>query len=140
MLEPQIRNYLSKNDKSIVYSAVRSQGAGGQNVNKVSTAVELRFEINTSAFPFYAKQKMLSRSDQRLNKEGVLVLFSQESRSQEQNKLNALERLVQWIGECLYVEKPRRETKPTRASKERRLDAKKKASRNKNERQNRNFD
>lgn len=124
----QISKTVSIPDREIEISAVRSQGAGGQNVNKVSTAIHLRFDINASSLPERYKEKLLALSDHRLTKDGVIVIKSQEHRSQEQNREEALQRLQDLIRSAMVVPKPRMPSKPTRSSQRKRLDSKTKRS------------
>lgn len=109
-------------------SAIRSQGAGGQNVNKVATAVHLRFDIAASSLPDFYKRRLLALSDKRLTKEGIIVIKSQQHRSQERNREAALERLKQMIKSVAVLPKKRRPTKPSKAVKRRRLEGKAKRS------------
>ncbi len=111
-------------DDEIVMTAVRSQGAGGQNVNKVSTAIHLKFDIPCSSLPTGVKQRLLSLNDQRVTKDGVFIIKSQQTRSQLKNKELALLRLQSFVLQALATEKVRKKTGPTKASKRRRLDAK----------------
>lgn len=123
----QINDRLSIDEDDLVLKAARASGPGGQHVNKTSTAIELRFDVRGSvALPEPVKERLAKLAGSRMTQEGVLVLFSQGSRSQEMNRQEAVERLVEMLREAAKPPPPpRKKTKPTRASKERRLTAKK---------------
>jgi ribosome-associated protein len=124
----QISNAVNIPDHEIEMSAVRSQGTGGQNVNKVATAIHLRFDVVASSLPERYKARLLQLSDQRITKEGVIVIKAQEHRSQEQNRQEALQRLQALIQSAITLPKPRKPSQPTRSSQRKRLDRKSKRS------------
>ncbi|KQQ96440.1 alternative ribosome rescue aminoacyl-tRNA hydrolase ArfB [Massilia sp. Leaf139] len=112
------------NPHEVEFIAIRAQGPGGQNVNKVSCAVHARFDIAASSLPAWVKERLLAMRDTRITREGVLVLKAQQSRSLEQNKEDALGRLQALVAQASEVQAVRRPTKPTRGSQRRRLDEK----------------
>lgn len=111
-------------EREVEWSAVRAQGAGGQNVNKVSSAVHLRFDIPASSLPEAVKERLLALRDSRLTQEGVFVLKAQQFRTQEANRLDALRRLQEVVDSVAQAPRVRRATKPTYASRQRRLESK----------------
>jgi len=124
----KISNKISISPNEIKVSAVRSQGTGGQNVNKVATAIHLRFDIPASSLPDEIKEKLLLIRERRVSKDGVIIIKAQKFRTQEKNREDAILRLVDLIKKVLVKKKKRKPTKPTKVSKEKRLESKSKKS------------
>lgn len=121
----KISNSVNLDESEIEFTAIRAQGSGGQKVNKVSAAIHLRFDIAASSLSEFYKERLLKLKDKRITKEGVVVIKSQQHRSQEQNKEEACDRLVELIKSVNVVQKKRVATKPTKSSMKRRLQSKK---------------
>lgn len=111
-------------EEEIDFSAIRAQGAGGQNVNKVSSAIHLRFDIPQSSLPDVIKERLLALSDQRISTEGVVVIKAQTTRSQDQNRADAISRLQALVDSVAVLPKARKATKPTKSSQRKRLETK----------------
>lgn len=124
-----ISNNISLEDNEVEISAMRAQGSGGQNVNKVSSAIHLRFDINASSLSDFHKELLLNSKDSRITKEGVLVIKAQQFRTQEKNKEDAFERLQEFILKNTHVDKPRTPTRPSKSARNKRMDQKKQRGR-----------
>ncbi|NVJ60525.1 MAG: aminoacyl-tRNA hydrolase [Gammaproteobacteria bacterium] len=117
-------NNVSIPEQEIEFHAIRSQGAGGQNVNKVASAIHLRFDINNSSLPDFYKERLLALSDSRLTTDGILIIKAQTHRTQEKNKEDAIKRLINIVKDAVKVQKKRKKTRPSKASQQKRMDRK----------------
>ncbi len=119
-----ISDQISIEENEIRFEAIRAQGAGGQNVNKVSSAIHLRFDIHHSSLPDHLKETLLTLSDRRISKDGVIIIKAQRFRSQEKNKEDAVNRLLALISKSMTTPKKRKPTRPSRAAGKKRVDDK----------------
>ncbi len=119
-----LSNHVAIPSQELDITAIRAQGAGGQNVNKVSSAIHLRFDIKSSSLPDFYKERLLQLNDQRISKEGVIVIKAQTYRTQDKNREDALQRLKDLIKKATKLTKKRRPTKATKGSQKRRMDKK----------------
>ncbi len=120
----RLSNRIEISESELEISAIRSPGPGGQNVNKLATAVHLRFDVRASSLPDFHKQRLLALNDRRITRDGVVIIKANEYRSLEKNRQAAVERLLELIRGATQVQKARKATRPTRSSKKRRMDNK----------------
>lgn len=120
----RISNNIYLSEEEIELTAIKSQGAGGQNVNKLATAIHLRFDVNNSSLPDFYKTRLLALKDRRINKEGVIIIKAQRYRTQEKNREDALQRLQALIQSVAVIAKARKATRPTKVSQRKRVDEK----------------
>lgn len=127
----RVNEFIQLADDEIDMTAIRAQGSGGQNVNKVSSAIHLRFDINASSLPAFYKQKLLAMKDSRITQDGIFIIKAQAHRTQEMNRLDAQQRLVEIILQAGKTQKARRPTKPSKSSQIKRMDSKTKSGQKK---------
>ena len=128
------------NERELHFDYIRASGPGGQNVNKVATAVQLRFDVRSSSLPEDIKSRLIHLAGNRATSEGILLIEAKQFRTQEQNRADAIQRFVALVRKSLVKPKPRKKTKPTKASKERRITTKKRRGELKKGRQSKSFD
>ena len=136
----EITPSLSIDERELTFEYIRASGPGGQNVNKVATAVQLRFDVSTSSLPEDVKQRLRHLAGKRVTSDGVLVIEAKRFRTQEQNRFDAMERFIELVKKASVKPKARKKTKPTAASKEKRLQSKKQRGRIKQVRADKHFD
>tara|TARA_B100002049_G_C15869846_1_gene287036 strand:- start:38 stop:451 length:414 start_codon:yes stop_codon:yes gene_type:complete len=127
----KLSNNVSINDNEVDLIAIRAQGSGGQNVNKVSSAIHLRFNIKQSSLPEFYKDRLLNLNDNRISQDGILIIKAQKFRTQEKNKEDAINRMVGLIKQSVKIEKKRKKTRPSKTSQRKRIESKKKHGQNK---------
>lgn len=120
----RISNNVSLPEEELEFSAIRAQGSGGQNVNKVSSAIHLRFDILQSSLPNFYKQRLMQCNDKRITKDGILIIKAQSFRTQEKNKQDAIARFQELIQSVSIIQKARKATRPTKSSQNKRMDKK----------------
>lgn len=140
LLMIEITPSLSIDERELTFEYIRASGPGGQNVNKVATAVQLRFDVSTSSLPEDVKQRLRHLAGKRVTSDGVLVIEAKRFRTQEQNRFDAMERFIELVKKASVKPKARKKTKPTAASKEKRLQSKKQRGRIKQVRADKHFD
>jgi ribosome-associated protein len=136
----QISPSIHIHENELRFDYVRASGPGGQNVNKVATAAQLRFDVTASSLTEEVKSRLIHLAGKRVTDEGILLIEAKQFRAQEQNREDAIQRLIALVKKALVKPKPRKKTKPTKAAKEKRLESKKRRGEVKKRRRNKNFD